>query len=400
MPHMRSVLEPHWNVGGLKPAAVLRSSTHIQVQSACVSGAGVNAHLQPSRDAPAGSTDQPPPPAAAVAPLPLLPRLSADSWLRSVWTYEEHLPILYEPGLQFHHDAHPGGAGGGVRLPVDLDDSACRLVVGLNDQAWTAGAGDASGAIVVVLCDLLCDSAELWHHVGRAALPAFAIHVPPSMLSRLEEAQGAGIGVSALALRYLDCVLACVPHMASSGIDVVLLGTSSPTSLLALELAVQLRLRKCTLPRVISQAVALRVCPPGLEPPAHSSPAYQALFASVVALSAGEPPSFSTFMEFMSGHDSVDAQLESLSTLRPNSVSRMAWDADVEGAMRRVANLTALAQSRLPWRTISAHVDEAGRSMAALRPRLRRARSFARIFRAASTPASSVDGAEEGLVVV
>ena len=389
VPYVSSLLEQHWQTGFISPvAALLRGNPleDFQGDSLAIRNEQPFADDTATRDSPAGSAEVR---AEAAAPsLSAPPRLRASAWLRTVWTHDEHLPLWSEPGLQFDDDSPSTGSG--VRLP-DLDDSAFRIAVGLNDLTWAECTG-GSRTVVIVLSDLLCDSAELWEGIAHAALPVFGLHTPPSVLVQLDDALREHTGVPALALLYLESVLSCV---ASGGADVVLLASSAATALLAQEVAIQLRLRKSILPRSISQVVALRLTqgeaggeqqPPG----ALNSPAYQALFSSLVALCSGEPPSWAAFMSWMAEHDTVDEQLSSLSQLRPFGTSRAQWDADVDCSMRRLVSLMSLAQSRLPWRVVSAHVGSRVSAPTASLPRLRRAHSFARVFRAAllTRPAS------------
>jgi hypothetical protein len=373
---------------------------------------------QPAADGADGLPHTPPlhsaPAAAAEAVLPqqpvafVLPRRPkcAESWACSVWACDDNLPIwLEEPGLapDVVDDADAGAQG--VVLP-DLDLTAGRLALGLNDLAWTAP--DAP-TVVFILHDFLDGNGERWSSlVFSTQLPVFGLHTPPGLLSQFTDAlvlgPAAPVSASAerIAMQYFEAVRACLP---AEGANCIIAGFEQ-TAAMATELALQLRMR-CNDARGAHHVISVLLRASGddarEEDAPLSSPAYQALYARVVATSATSAPPWRAFGAALARAGSFDRQLDMLAALRPPGVARASWDAEVDHDVRDSVTLFQLAEARLPCPIVSGHVTLVQGITGVVQgdldasPRLQRKGSFARVLRvgrdlARRSAASTGDG--------
>ena len=327
----------------------------------------------------------PPPPAAFVLPRP--PR-RGETWSRAVWARDDNLPVWLEESSLLP-DALDADADHGVLLP-DLDITAGRITLGLNDLSWTAS--DAP-TIVFILHDFLDGNGERWSPLVFATqLPVFGLHTPPGLLMQFNTAASLGhaapphANAARFAMQYYEAVRACLPP---DGANCVIVGYEH-TVALATELAMQLRLRSSDGGHHARHVVSLLVQPPEHDLEAKvcaplSSPAYQALYARMACASASSPPPWSTFAQLLASAGAFDEQLEVLAAHRPPGVPRATWDAEVDHDVRDTVTLFQLAEARLPWSVTPGHVV----LMHAIRahevndrPRLQRTSSLARILRA------------------
>jgi hypothetical protein len=355
-------------------------------------GAGGLLHGEPPlHSAPAAAAEAMLPQHPASFVLPRRPRC-AESWACSVWAHDDNLPIwLEEPGLvpEAADGDADAGAQQGVLLP-DLDLTAGRLALGLNDLAWTA---DDAPTVVFILHDYLDGGGERWSSLVFATqLPVFGLHTPPGLLTQFANALALGPAALAsasaerIAMQYFEAVRACLP---AEGANCIIAGFEQ-TAALATELALQLRMRGGDA-RGAHHVISVLLRAPGddarEDDVALVSPAYQALYARVVAASTTSAQPWRAFGAALAHAGSFDRQLDMLAALRPPGVARASWDAEVDHEVRDSVTLFQLAEARLPCPIVSGHValvqgitgvvqGDPGTS-----PRLQRKGSFARVLR-------------------
>jgi hypothetical protein len=328
----------------------------------------------------------PPPPAPFVLP----PRpAGAAGWVRCIWAREDNLPVWAEEvSLIPEEEEDDGGYGAqqGVMLP-DLDLTAGRLALGLNDLAWTAS---EAPTVVFILHDYLGGAGERWSPLVFATqLPVFGLHAPPGLLSLFDDALAlgpdapAGASAERIALQYLEAVRACLP---AHGANCIIAGYDA-TATLATELALQLRLRSGDA-RNARHVVSVLLLAPGNEPPAEAavlcSPAYQALYARVACASTAAAPSWPAFASTLALAGAFERQLDIVAAQRPPGVARASWDAEVDQDVRDTVSLFQMAEARLPCAIASghvAHIHHDDSEAFAAPAQLPRKGSFARVLR-------------------
>jgi hypothetical protein len=284
-----------------------------------------------------------PPPQAQPYVLPHRPR-SAAEWQRSVWARDENLPA-WTDGVVDIEDYH------GTLLP-DLDATAGRHALGLNDLAWTAS--DAP-AVVFMLHDFL-SGVESWSELAFATqLPVFGLHTPPGLLSQFFEAVELSddaadcCSVERIAAQYLESVHAC---LAPCGADCII-ASFIDAAPLATELASQLRSRYAT--RTAVSVLFREHCSSLVEHPL-AGVAYQALHSLSCSSAASTPPPWHEFAAALGADCLFDEHLSSVAELRPPGVSTHAWETRVDHAVRGVAALFEVAKARLPCTIEAGHV--------------------------------------------
>ena len=276
--------------------------------------------------------------------LPIRPRSAAD-WQRSVWACDENLPAWTDGVVDIEDHL-------GTLLP-DLDATAGRHALGLNDLAWTAS--DAP-TVVFVLHDFLSSGGESWSALAFATpLPVFGLHTPPGLLSQFFDALELGVdaadscSVERLAAQYLESVCAC---LAPSGADCII-ASFLDAAPLATELASQLRTR------IGSQsAVSVLLREDGDELVEHplASAAYQALHSLLSTSAASVSPPWHEFAAMLGEESLFDEHLNMLAELRPPGESEPAWQARVRHAVRGAMALFELAKAHLPCVIEAGHV--------------------------------------------
>ena len=284
-----------------------------------------------------------PPPSDLPYVLPHRPR-SAAHWQCSIWAYDENLPA-WTDGLVNVYDDH------GTLLP-DLDETAGRHALGLNDLAWTAP--DAH-TVMFMLHDFLSTGRERWSELAFASeLPVFGLHTPPGLLSQFFDAFALSdstdcCSVARIAAQYLESVHAC---LGPAGADCIIASYLDAASL-ATELASQLRMRygsKC--------AVSVLIREDGDELTEHplASAAYQALHSVLASAVASAPPPWHELSTLFGVDCSMAEDLCTLANLRPPGVAELAWEARVEQAVRSTVALFELAKTCLPCSIEAGHV--------------------------------------------
>jgi hypothetical protein len=366
--------------------------------------------LQAAPAAAAEVAPLPPPPAPFA--LPPRPR-SCESWVRVVWAPADNLPVwAEEPALIPDADAADDDLGGqqGVLLP-DLDASAGRLALGLNDLAWTAS---EAPTVVFILNDFLDGVGERWGPLVFATqLPVFGLHTPPGLLAQVAAAMAMGpeappnASMERLALQYYEAVRACLP---AEGANCVFAGYPE-TAALVTELGLQTRMRggdHHSVRQVVS--VTLDGAPRAAEDPDAElllSPAYQALYARVACASTTAPPSWLQFAYTLAAAGTFEQQLELVAVHRPPGVARASWDAEVDQDLRDTVTLFQLAEARMPCPITSSHAallqdtEAAFGAPGVLQPgvlqQLQRKGSFARVLRVGRDAARLQADAREDL---
>jgi len=300
--------------------------------------------------APAAAGDEaivpllPPPPVEESPPqirpyvLPLRPRSAAD-WRRYVWACDENLLAWTDGIIDIEDDL-------GTLLP-DLDATAGRHALGLNDLAWT----DAPGCVVFLLHDFLSGAGESWSELAFATqLPVFGLHTQPGLLIQFFEAVELSddaldsCSVERVVGQYLEAVHAC---LAPSGADCII-ASFHDAAPLATELASQLRSRYGS-----NYAVSILVREGGelIEHPLAGA-AHSVLSTSI----ASSPPSWHEFAALLAGDSGIDEHFNTLAELRPPGVLHSAWGSRVRHTVRGVVALFELAKASLPCTIEAAHV--------------------------------------------
>ena len=296
-----------------------------------------------------------PAPAPVPAPyvLPCRPARAA-SWLRAAWAGEEHLPVWAEDASVLP-DAAP--AGNPLAALPDLDLTAGRVALGLNDLSWTSR---EAPTVVFFVHDFLDGAGERWSPlVFGTQLPVFGLHAPPGLQAQFAAALEAGPDAPAnasaerIATQFMEAVRSCLP---ADGANCVV-ACFAETAALATELSLQLRMRSGE-GRNARHAVAVVMLPPGEEERDDvplSSPAYQAVHARVARASATMVPPWDAFGRALAAAGVFDQQLELVAAHRPPGVARAAWDAEMDHDVRDTLTLFQLAESRMPCRIVSSH---------------------------------------------
>ena len=307
-------------------------------------------HVAPAS---AGEAIEPmfPPPPIEEAPQPEMPYVlphrprSAAHWNPSVWAYDENLPA-WTDGLVDVYDDH------GTLLP-DLDATAGRHALGLNDLAWSAP--DAP-TVVFMLHDFLSTGGERWSELAFATqLPVIGLHIPPGLLSQffdavvLSDNAADSCSISRIAAQYIEPVHAC---LSPTGADCIIVSYLDAAPF-ATELASQLRMH-----HVSKCAVSVLIREDGDELTEHplASAAYQALHSLVAAAVASAPPPWHEFAALIGIDCTMDEHLNTLTHLRPPSVPEPAWEARAEHAVRDVVALFEVAKTCLPCSIDAGHV--------------------------------------------
>ncbi len=292
-----------------------------------------------------------PPPAEENLPpempyvLPPRPR-SAAYWQRYVWAYDENLPA-WTDGLVDVYDDH-----GGTVLP-DLDATAGRHALGLNDLAWSAP--DAP-VVVFMLHDFLGTGGERWSDLAFATqLPVLGLHTPPGLVSQFLDAVALSdpaadcCSVSRIASQYLESVHVCLSPVGAHCIIASFLDAAP----LATELASQLRMRYGWKHAV---SVLIREKDDELTEHPLASAAYQALHSLLALAVASAPPLWHEFVAVIGGVNcSLVEHLHALANLCPPGVSELAWKERAEHAVRDVMALFEVAKTCLPCSIEAGH---------------------------------------------
>ena len=293
----------------------------------------------------------PPPPVEEPPPLdmpyvlPPRPR-SAAYWQRSVWAYDENLPV-WTDGLVDLYDDH-----GGTVLP-DLDATAGRHTLGLNDFAWSA---PDTPVVMFMLHDFLSTGGERWSELAFATqLPVLGLHTPPGLLSLFFHAVALcddaadSCSVSRIASQYLESVHACLSPVGAHCIIASFLDAAP----LATELASQLR--TCFGPKH-AVSVLIREGDDELTEHPLASAAYQAFHSLLASAVASAPPPWHEFAAVIGGVNcSLDEHLHTLANLCPPGVSELAWKERAEHAVRDVMALFEVAKTCLPCSIEAGH---------------------------------------------
>lgn len=270
---------------------------------------------------------------AAWGPCPL----GGADWVQGTWDADENLPIWAKVPVALSGDVSD--------ILADLDSTGGSVVLGLN--ILTRNVTQDSPTVILLVHDFLEASAQWPDLALKTQLPVFGLHVSPEVLAPLDsqpDGQSAGQSeLASLAAKYLAAAAVVMPQSPTT--NVIVAGSSHLTGMLALAMSTQLRLADRS---ALSVLVDISADPSQqLEPTPHASPVYQALFSKVLTCSRA-PQTWSQFVRMLAAVPSFDSQLELVSTNRPREMAPVAWDSEVDHALRQALALFSLACSYLP----------------------------------------------------
>lgn len=259
-------------------------------------------------------------------------------WVQGTWDHDENLPIWAKVPVALVGDV--------ADILADLDSTGGAVILGLNPLCHSH-LSQESPTVILLVHDFM-EAAAQWPDLAlKTQLPVFGFHVSPDVLLPLDaqpDAQAAGQGeLATLAAKYLAAAQVVIPQ--SPHANIIVAGSSHVAGMLALAMSTQLRLAERN-----SLAVMVEIsADPAqqLEATPHSSPTYQALFAKVL-MCTRSPQTWSQFVRMLAAVPSFDSQLELVATNRPREMAPVAWDSDVDHALRQSLALFSLACSYMP----------------------------------------------------